>query len=134
MPTLNVCAEVLPVPEAAAAPKRYRMPAISGDAYATITLAAVERALTLTAVACGGGVYVVSGGYEDHWINLYDPDTPRCDCYDHTRRVRLEDGRLTDGTMCKHLVRVLMDRKDPRLLAHLKLMREKLNEQTQADA
>lgn len=88
------------------------MPAIDGQAYETITEERVERALQLEAMAYGKGVYRVTGGGGPHWVNLYDPSMPRCDCYDHTGR----------EVVCKHICRVLIDIGDRRLLAHIKLL------------
>jgi hypothetical protein len=108
-----------------------RMPLITGDAYDTITLAAVGEALKLQVTVMGFGVYYVEGGWEPHWVNLYDPEAERCDCWQHSKTLHRQDCtrtrcRCPRGIMCKHLIRVLLDRHDPRLLAHLRLMRSHL--------
>lgn len=91
-----------------------RVPAIADAAYQTVTTDTVERAIQLTVTQrLERGIYYVTGGYEPHWVNLYDPTMPRCDCYDHTNREKV----------CKHMVAVLITVACPRLLRRLHQLR-----------
>lgn len=74
------------------------------------------RSLALTVVPQDpdAGIYYVFGGYEPHWVSLYDTAVPRCDCYDHVGRERV----------CKHLIAVLARVGDMRLYARLKVLAE----------
>ena len=75
-----------------------RPPALEPEAYDTLVSEVLERALSLTVEDLGDGAFCVTGGWEPHWVHLYDPQIPRCDCLDLEVRRRL----------CKHLVAVLM--------------------------
>lgn len=89
-------------------------PAISDEAYDTLTPTTVERALDLTVVAMGRGRFRVEGGYEPHYVDLYDPEHTRCDCEDHNWRNRL----------CKHLAAVLIRLGDYRMWCRLQELLE----------
>ena len=60
--------------------------------------ARIERALELRARRVGHGRYLVTGGSEPHWVDLYTRQLPRCDCGDHIWRERV----------CKHILAVLL--------------------------
>ena len=87
---------------------------LADEAYATLCVEVVQRALTLQVALGEEGTYYVTGGYAPHWVNLVDPQMPRCDCVDHDARNRL----------CKHLVAVLLAESDYRLWRQLRLMQE----------
>jgi hypothetical protein len=58
----------------------------------------LERSLGLKAVRVGDGRYCVTGGTQEHWVDLYHTSHPRCDCGDHLWRERL----------CKHIMAALL--------------------------
>ncbi|HLV27293.1 MAG TPA: hypothetical protein VKZ41_13370 [Gemmatimonadales bacterium] len=60
--------------------------------------ARLERGLGLTAVRVGEGRYHVTGGAQDHWVDLYSERIPRCDCGDHLWR----------DAVCKHMLAALV--------------------------
>lgn len=86
--------------------------ALAAEAYCTLTPEVVERALVLQVAYMGQGAYYVTGGGGPHYVHLYDPELPRCDCDDLLWRERL----------CKHLVAVLVALGDYRLWCRLREM------------
>ena len=74
--------------------------------YSTIDFAAaggvdlerLERSLGLQGERVGHGRYRVTGGAQDHWVDLYTTSIPRCDCGDHLWRERV----------CKHILAALL--------------------------
>lgn len=74
--------------------------------YSTIDFAAaggvdldrLERSLGLRGEKVGHGRYRVTGGSQDHWVDLYAMSIPRCDCGDHLWRERI----------CKHILAALL--------------------------
>jgi hypothetical protein len=58
----------------------------------------LERSLGLVAMKVGDGRYCITGGSQEHWVDLYHLSHPRCDCGDHLWRERL----------CKHIMAALL--------------------------
>lgn len=93
--------------------ERYEIRALLADeAYDTVVPEVVQRSLELSVEEHQRGVFYVTGGSEPHWVNLRDPQAPRCDCVDHEARQRI----------CKHLVGVLIYLGDIRLWRRLRVM------------
>jgi hypothetical protein len=63
--------------------------------------------VTLSAVRTGRGRYRVTGGAEEHWVDLLTPNQPRCDCGDHLWRERV----------CKHILAALLREGDPEIIS-----------------
>lgn len=61
-------------------------------------LGRLERSLGLEGERVGRGRYRVSGGRQEHWVDLYTAAHPRCDCGDHLWRDRV----------CKHILFALL--------------------------
>lgn len=93
-------------------------PALDDAAYATLRVETVQRAMELTVEMLGRGRFKVSGGYEPHYLDLYDPEHNRCDCHDHNWRNR----------MCKHLAAVLIRLGDYRMWCRLQELLEEILE------
>jgi uncharacterized Zn finger protein len=66
----------------------------------------LERGVTLVAERVGRGRYQVTGGREQHWVDLTTPNQPRCDCGDHVWRDRV----------CKHILAALLREGDPEVI------------------
>jgi hypothetical protein len=66
----------------------------------------LERSLGLSGERVGEGQYRVSGGRQEHWVDLVDQAHPRCDCGDHLWRERI----------CKHILAALLREGDERVL------------------
>jgi hypothetical protein len=60
----------------------------------SIDLARLERGVQLTCERVGDGRYLVTGGASRHWVDLFTPNHPRCDCGDHIWR----------DAHCKHIL------------------------------
>ena len=60
----------------------------------TIDLGRLERGVQLVCERVGGGRYRVTGGKGQHWVDLFTPNHPRCDCGDHLWR----------DAYCKHIL------------------------------
>lgn len=84
--------------------------AIADNAYATLTATVVQRALHLQVTNLGAGRFMVQGGAQPHYLDLYDPEHRRCDCEDHAWRERI----------CKHLAAVLITLGDYRMWCRLR--------------
>ncbi len=54
----------------------------------------------------GWGQYEVGG----HWVDLYHPDIPRCDCADH----------LWKDQTCKHMLAAMIAEEEPAVMRALK--------------
>jgi SWIM zinc finger len=67
-------------------------------AEAVIDLDRLERSLQLAGDRVGRGQYRVTGGAHGHWVDLYTPRHPRCDCGDHLWREQI----------CKHILAALL--------------------------
>lgn len=80
--------------------------------------ARLERSLTLEVERYGWGRYLVTGGAEPHWVDLYTRGIPRCDCGDHLWRERV----------CKHILAVLLREGDERVIDAIATLVEELRE------
>ena len=60
----------------------------------TIDLNRLERGVQLVCERVGSGRYRVTGGRLEHWVDLFTPNHPRCDCGDHIWR----------DAYCKHIL------------------------------
>lgn len=76
------------------------------DAAGGVDPARLERSLGLRVRRVGQGRYLVTGGAEPHWVDLYTRRMPRCDCGDHLWRDRI----------CKHILAVLLREGDERVI------------------
>ena len=72
--------------------------AIDFDAAGGIDLERLGRSLKLSGLRVGEGRYHISGGDQEHWVDLYTATIPRCDCGDHLWRERI----------CKHILAALL--------------------------
>lgn len=79
---------------------------IDFDAAGGVDLDRLERSLELEAARVGIGRYKVSGGTQDHWVDLFTSSVPRCDCGDHLWRERV----------CKHILAALLREGNERVL------------------
>ena len=86
-----------------------RGPAIAFEAAGGIDLARLERSLLLEGERVGDGRYRVTGGDQDHWVDLYTTSHPRCDCGDHLWRERI----------CKHILAALLREGNERVVQAL---------------
>ena len=82
---------------------------IDFDAAGGVDLDRLERSLELHASRVGLGRYRVSGGSQDHWVDLFTASVPRCDCGDHLWRERV----------CKHILAALLREGNERVLHSL---------------
>ena len=82
-------------------------PYVDLKAAGGVDLARLERSLQLDVRPAGRGRYLVSGGEEPHWVDLYTRKMPRCDCGDHIWRDRV----------CKHILAAMLREGDPRVIA-----------------
>ena len=73
-------------------------PAIDFAAAGGVDLDRLERSLELVGNRVGDGRYHVTGGRQDHWVDLYSAQIPRCDCGDHLWREQI----------CKHILAALL--------------------------
>lgn len=64
----------------------------------SVDLGRLERSLGLRGERVGDGRYRVTGGSQDHWVDLYTTSQPRCDCGDHLWRDQI----------CKHILAALL--------------------------
>jgi hypothetical protein len=71
--------------------------------------ARLERSLRLSGRRVEPGRYLVTGGEEQHWVDLRDPSSPRCDCGDYLWRERT----------CKHILAALLREGDERVIRAL---------------
>jgi hypothetical protein len=82
---------------------------IDFDAAGGVDLDRLERSLGLRGERVGDGRYRVSGGIQDHWVDLYTSSHPRCDCGDHLWR----------ESICKHILAALLREGNERVLTAL---------------
>ena len=82
----------------AEAPPQFAKPAIDFEGVGGIDSGRLERSLALAGERVGTGRYRVTGGAQDHWVDLYTTSHPRCDCGDHLWREQL----------CKHILAALL--------------------------
>lgn len=83
--------------------------AIDFDAAGGVDPARLERSLGLKVERLDGGRFRVTGGGQDHWVDLYTTAHPRCDCGDHIWRERI----------CKHILAALLREGDERVIRAL---------------
>ena len=84
-------------------------PMIDVEAAGGVDPARLERGVTLVAVRTEPGRYHISGGADEHWVDLRSPFHPRCDCGDHLWR----------DQVCKHILVALLHEGDPRVISAL---------------
>ena len=82
---------------------------IDFDAVGGVDLDRLERSLGLRGERVGAGRYRVTGGAQDHWVDLYTTSLPRCDCGDHLWRERI----------CKHILAALLREGNDRVVGAL---------------
>ena len=88
---------------------RGRRPELDFERAGGIDLERLERSLLLEGERVGVGRYRVTGGEQDHWVDLYSTSHPRCDCGDHLWRDRI----------CKHISAALLREGDERVVRAL---------------
>ncbi len=91
-------------------------------AAGSVDLPRLERSLGLRVEPRGRGRYRVSGGRDEHWVDLHTVAHPRCDCGDHLWRDRV----------CKHILAALLREGDERVLRALGGLVARLRSLTQA--
>lgn len=79
------------------------------DGAGGVDLDRLERGLALAAERVGRGRYRVTGGAQDHWVDLMTASHPRCDCGDHVWREQV----------CKHILAALLREGDERVVRAL---------------
>jgi hypothetical protein len=82
---------------------------IDFDAAGGVDLDRLERSLGLRGERVGEGRYRITGGTQDHWVDLHTAAYPRCDCGDHLWRERI----------CKHILAALLREGNERVLTAL---------------
>jgi hypothetical protein len=82
---------------------------IDFDAAGGIDLDRLERSIELRGERVGDGRYRITGGTQDHWVDLYTSTHPRCDCGDHLWRERI----------CKHILAALLREGNERVVTTL---------------
>jgi hypothetical protein len=82
---------------------------IDFDAAGGIDLDRLERSIGLRGERVGDGRYRITGGTQDHWVDLYSTTHPRCDCGDHLWRERI----------CKHILAALLREGNERVVTTL---------------
>ncbi len=95
--------------DGAAAGARRGAPLVDFDAAGGVDLDRLERGLSLHAERVGEGRYRVTGGSQDHWVDLFTAAHPRCDCGDHVWR----------DQVCKHILAALLREGNDRVVAAL---------------
>lgn len=83
--------------------------AIDFDAAGGVDLDRLERGVMLGCERVGQGRYRVTGGSQDHWVDLYSTSHPRCDCGDHLWREQI----------CKHILAALLREGNERVVRAL---------------
>jgi hypothetical protein len=84
----------------------------------------LERSLELKGSRVGLGRYHFTGGAQDHWVDLYTTNQPRCDCGDHLWRDRV----------CKHILAALLREGNERVVRALGTVVERLRTTPEAAA
>jgi hypothetical protein len=82
---------------------------IDFDAAGGVDPQRLERSLGLDGERVGNGRYRITGGSQDHWVDLYTASHPRCDCGDHLWRERV----------CKHILAALLREGNERVVRAL---------------
>ena len=82
----------------------------------------LERSLVLHGTRIAPGRYRVTGGSQEHWVDLYTEALPRCDCGDHLWR----------DQACKHILAALLREGDERVLSALGGLVRRLREAPRA--
>ena len=82
---------------------------IDFDAAGGVDLDRLERSLRLNGERVGDGRYRITGGTQDHWVDLHTTAHPRCDCGDHLWRERI----------CKHILAALLREGNERVVTTL---------------
>jgi hypothetical protein len=93
----------------APSPSYAAQPRIDFDAAGGVDLDRLERSLALHGERVAHGRYRVTGGDQEHWVDLYTTSHPRCDCGDHLWRDRV----------CKHILAALLREGNERVLSAL---------------
>jgi hypothetical protein len=91
---------------------------IDFDAAGGVDLDRLERGRELQVARTGQGRYHVTGGRQDHWVDLYTTAHPRCDCGDHLWRDRI----------CKHILAALLREGREEVLTALPLLIRKFKD------
>lgn len=91
-------------------------PAIDFERAGGVDLERLERSLGLHSERIGDGRYRVTGGDQDHWVDLYTTSHPRCDCGDHLWRERI----------CKHILAALLREGNERVVGALGMLVHRL--------
>ena len=94
-------------------------PLVDFDAAGGVDLDRLERGLALRAERVGEGRYRVTGGSQDHWVDLFTAAHPRCDCGDHVWR----------DQVCKHILAALLREGDARVVGALATVVTRAREQ-----
>src|SRR3954470_9641553 len=84
-------------------------PAIDFEMAGGVDVARLERSLALKGNRVGEGRYHFTGGEQEHWVDLYTAQHPRCDCGDHLWRERI----------CKHILAALLREGNERVVRAL---------------
>jgi hypothetical protein len=91
-------------------------PAIDFERAGGVDVDRLERSLTLKGDRVGEGRYHFRGGAQEHWVDLYTAQHPRCDCGDHLWRDRI----------CKHILAALIREGNERVVRALGQVVERL--------
>ena len=91
-------------------------PAINMDVAGGVDVARLERSLVLKGNRVGEGRYHFTGGAQEHWVDLYSAEHPRCDCGDHRWR----------DSICKHILAALLREGNERVVRALGKVVERL--------
>lgn len=83
-----------------------------------VDLDRLERSLGLQGERVGAGQYRVTGGTQDHWVDLYTTTNPRCDCGDHLWRERI----------CKHIIAALLREGHEQVITSLPRLMQRAHE------
>ena len=102
--------------------QQQQQPAIDFDRVGGIDSERLERSLQLAGERVGSGRYRVTGGAQDHWVDLYTTSHPRCDCGDHLWREQL----------CKHILASLLREGNDRVVTALGRLYAELREARKA--
>ena len=111
-------------PDLAAGTAGRGAPLVDFDAAGGVDLDRLERGLALRADRVGEGRYRVSGGTQDHWVDLFTAAHPRCDCGDHVWR----------DQVCKHILAALLREGDARVVGALATVVTRVREQAREQA
>lgn len=79
------------------------------DEAGALDIVRLERSLELKGSRVGRGRYHFTGGAQEHWVDLYTANHPRCDCGDHLWRDRI----------CKHILAALIREGNERVVRAL---------------